>query len=572
VRSKFTSFQSVRPGTGAFLEALSFLCAFTFFTSEAYSQRPNVIIVLLDDAHRNSIPPEGPDFLAYPSISRIYEEGIRFCDAYAVQPLCVPSRYSMFTGLYPHSHSITTNETFPPPDLQTFWTITAQEGYHNQYVGKYSNVQDTGVAGLEKALLIAKVDQKDPIMYLNGQKIPMNGNTTVIIDDSAASWLSVIDTPFIFGVGHIGTHIPLSIVNNFKHAYDGMGLMPNNFYAYTHDYPSFMYSDTLHYYTDSIDAKYNLEKHYEVMLEIDRGVGLIFDQLEARGILDNTMIVFTNDNGLLYGEHLLLGKMDPRDPSATLPLFIRYPEWFDAGEESCGNFVTPMDLFPTILEVTGTDPLPFIYQGTSLNELSEPGNERKAIYYEGIRVADENGLPPDYAPSWRAVRNQEYKYIRHFCDTMIEELFDMVNDPDENNNVVFDYDYNDALNKMRYLMDSLAIVMHDTLSTDTLTLPCYLEASTYTAIQDEIFNELGEIVIFPNPASARITIFLPFGSGASGIQYEVFDATGKMVPDMRGSQHGSRLELDISRWPAGLYYLRAAHQGNHESASFQVIR
>lgn len=538
----------------------------------ALAQRPNVVIVVLDDAHRNSIPPLGPDFLDYPSINRIYNEGVRFCDAYTTQPLCNPARYSLYTGLYPHSHGISTNETQAPQGLETFWTITQAQGYHNQFVGKFSNVEDTGVAGLENALLISKVDQKDPKMYLNGQIKLLNGNTTVIINDTAANWLNVVDTPFVFGIGHIGTHLPLSVVNEFKNAYNGLGMLPDNFYAYTHDYPSFMYSDTTHYYTDSTIAKYNLEKHYEVMLEINRGIENVFAILEARGILDNTMIIFTNDNGLLYGEHLLLGKMDPREPVATLPLYIRYPEWFEAGLEVCDNFVTLNDIFPTILEVTSIDPSPYTFQGTSLHTLTQPGNERTSVYYEGVRVADANGLPPDYAPSWRAVRNQQYKYIRHFCDTMIEEFFDMILDPEENNNAIFSFPYEAAVAQMRELMDSLALEVSDTISSDTLTLPCYLAESTYTSFQNEWMSELGEILVFPNPSINSLQVLLPFGPEAKEVHVEVFDQSGRMVFTDADELSNSRLSINVSAWTAGLYFIRAAHGSDVESASFQIRR
>lgn len=539
---------------------------------KAFSQRPNVVIILLDDAHRNSIPPLGPDFLDYPSISRIYNEGVTFCNAYTPQPLCCPSRYSMFTGLYPHSHGITSNETLPPPDLQTFWTITQAAGYHNQYVGKYSNVQDSAILGLEKSLLIAKVDQKDPMMYRNDQKVFLTGSTTVIIDDTAAAWLATIDTPFIMCVGHIGTHIPLAVVDEFKHTYDGMGQMPDNFYAYSHDYPSFLYSDTTHYYTDSMTLLINLEKHYEVMQEIDRGVGNFLNELETRGLLENTMVVFTNDNGLLYGEHLLLGKMDPREPTATLPLFIRYPAWFPAGEQVCNNYVSLFDLCPTILDATGIDPAPYHFQGTSIKQLVQPGNERTSFYYEGIRVIDSAGAPPDYAPSWRAVVNQQYKYIRYSCDTLVEELFDMQSDPEENSNVVYSFPYEDVLAQMRHLMDSLAVVTNDTIAGDTLTLPCYMAESTYTQVQNEMIDELGEMVVYPNPASYSTHVFLPFGSRAKNVMLDVFDETGQIVLRKVLDSNSSHVVLDISQWPSGLYFIQSAYNDWRETCTFQVIR
>src|SRR6185503_1308868 len=103
--------------------------------------------------------------------------------------------------------------TLPRTDLPTFYSITAEQGYHNAYVGKYTNVQDKNIPGLEKTLTIKNIDQDNPVMTYNGVKKTFTGSTTVIIDDTTEAWLSAIDTPFILGVGHIGTHTPIGVVN-----------------------------------------------------------------------------------------------------------------------------------------------------------------------------------------------------------------------------------------------------------------------------------------------------------------------------------------------------------------------
>ncbi|HYV93603.1 MAG TPA: sulfatase-like hydrolase/transferase [Chitinophagales bacterium] len=452
-------------------------------STTVFSQRPNFVIIMLDDANESSVPPLGPSFLNYPSIERIYQEGLQICDAHCLQPLCNPSRYSMFTGMYPHVHGAIDNVTLPRPDLPTFYSIAAGHGYHNAYVGKYSNKQNKNIPGIGKTLTISVVDQKDPSMYYNGVKKSFIGSTTVIIDDSTEAWLATIDTPFIFGVGHIGTHTPIGVVNSYKDDYNGKGAIPDNFFRYTHDYPSFLYADSAKI-ADSNEVKDDLEKTYEILSEIDRGVGNIFSVLESRGILDNTMIIFTNDNGFFFGEHQLWSKGDAREPSSAIPLFIRYPAWFAAGTTVCNNLIALHDICPTILNAAGINTQSYNFQGQSINYLLQPGHERTSIYLEDIRTDTARTV---LKPSWRAVRTLGFKYIRHRCESNVEELFDVVADPEENSNVVNDPAYADTLNILRTLLDSLAIATIDTFSRDTLYLPCTLigcQQSTFYADAD----------------------------------------------------------------------------------------
>src|SRR6185503_14985126 len=71
------------------------------------------------------------------------------------------------------------------------------------------------------------------------------GDITVVIDDTSAAWLATIDTPFIFGIGHIGTHLALGTVTEYENDYNELAVLPDNYYPYTVDYPSFLYADTL---------------------------------------------------------------------------------------------------------------------------------------------------------------------------------------------------------------------------------------------------------------------------------------------------------------------------------------
>lgn len=546
------------------------LLYFAFSTTRAFAQRPNFVIILIDDAHEQTIPPLGPSFLSYPSVSRVYQEGIRFCDAYCTQPLCNPSRESMYTGLYPHSTRVNTNTAKLPAGIPTFWTITADNGYHNQYVGKYNNVEKKNIAGLQKSLVVTTVKQTNPKMSLNGKVKTYTGNTTVIIDDSATSWLSKIDTPFVFGIGHVGTHFPISVVAAYSHAYDGTATMPSNFFRYTENYPSYMYSSGDNYVTDSAKVLRDIEKSYEIMLEIDRGVGNVFSVLEARGLLENTMIIFTNDNGFFYGEHMFTGKMDAREETSGVPLFIRYPAWFSSGSEVCNNFIGLNDLCPTILDAAGIDTSPYHFQGRSIRTLLQPGNERTAIYLEGIRTVPILHDEVSDQPSWRAVRTPQFKYIWNKCDSFAEELYDLTIDPHENTNQVLNPFYADTVVQMRDLLNSLAIATHDTIHVDTLVQHCHLTSDPQRVSMYEYLEELGIMDVYPNPSSGSININIPAGDAETEVVTEIFDMMGRKLLYAVNSPGLIHLSIDIHSWQNGIYVVKTSIDDEVQTASFLV--
>src|SRR6185295_7210285 len=202
-----------------------------------------------------------------------------------------------------------------------------------------------------KMCTITIIKQTSPTMYCNGVTQTFPGiNTTTLIADTATAWIASLDTPFVLLVGHIGTHLPLSVVATYAHTYDVLTSLPSNYYKYTDDYPSFMYVDSDSYSTNAPKLKSNMERHLEIVQEIDRGIGNDITTLISRNILDNTMLVFTVDNGFLYGEHQLAGKQDPREPTSSVPLYIRYPAWFQPDTTISDNYVALMDLCPTFLE------------------------------------------------------------------------------------------------------------------------------------------------------------------------------------------------------------------------------
>ena len=434
-----------------FILGFLFLCL-SYNTSQA--QRPNIIFILLDDADKWLLPPYAPSYVEVPNISRIYEEGARFNNVYCVFPYCNPSRYSWITGMYPHTHGATDNVSFPSntnmPDMPS---ILQGAGYHTIVVGKYTNVENNPI-GFEKRLCLKDVNYVNPNFFVNGVKKKIYGYTTSIINDTMTKWIAKVDTPFFAWVGQIAPHGPVKLPAEDQKIYKNEDIQfPANAAYWTENYPSYTYASEANVLSDSLKIRSFIESEYEVLLEVDRGIARLFDTLQKRGILDNTMIVLCNDNGASYGEHYLSGKQRPYEPIANLPLFIRYPKWFDTSEAVCyDNLLSSIDLTPTFLSLAGVKTKPYHFQGIPLSQTIFKHKGRNAVYFETIKTGHE--LTPEdigitECPSWRAVRNVHYKYVRYHCDSLVEELFDMENDSLEMTNLVKDPDYTGDFQRAR---------------------------------------------------------------------------------------------------------------------------
>jgi hypothetical protein len=296
-------------------------------------------------------------------------------------------------------------------------------------------------------------------------------------------------------------------------------------------------------------------------------MGRLYDTLEKRGILDNTMIVFTNDNGAITGEHYLLGKQKPYEPVSSMPLFIRYPAWFDTSASTCyDDFTMTIDLVPTFLSLANVKYKPYHFQGVPLTQTIFKHHGRNSVYFETIKdglEGNKSQIGVKDAPSWRAVRTMQYKYVRYRCDSLTEELFDMDNDSLEDYNLARNMAYANVLNDMRLLLDSLRFATHDTLSRDTVYGPCYLKSINGNRVGDSGLPF--EVLISPQPADDFVRINFVTGESESKqvAHLELYNEVGIKIETLEITpQTGFSVTMDVSHLPKGLYFLKAKFAGN----------
>jgi N-acetylglucosamine-6-sulfatase len=480
---------------------LAFLLLIPLTSIAQVCKRANIVLIIGDDLRYDSFAPTGgPSFFDSPAINRIADEGARFDNYFCVYSLCIPSRASMMTGLYPHSHGAVDNCTNIRPELPTVARILDSAGYNTAMIGKYHiEGKWKKYSGWDYWFATKKtVDYTDPnfFYYMLEKQVP--GNVEDIIADTVHKYLSSVDTPFFVSIGHLAPHRPVTPLPQYDSLYEGLPMpVPSNFGTFAAWYPNFIYNNPDKIYKNTKAVTNDYERYFEGLKGVEDNVADIFSILAQRNLLNKTMIIFVGDNGAIYGEHQLKGKVHPYEPSIHLPLFIRYPSWYpDHTVFGNENFYLNIDLMPTMLDAACISSDKYNPQGVSFQKLTSGEVTRTAFLYESIKIDESCDTVEDAdRPSLRSVRTNEFKYNRYQCDHSTEELFDLVVDPMETKNVIKETNYSFELSYMRDILDSLLIFYHDTLAADSFIRPCWL-AKTH---KDSL-----DIIIIDNPFHLRI--------------------------------------------------------------------
>ncbi|MGB3563408.1 MAG: sulfatase [Thermoanaerobaculia bacterium] len=433
-------------------------------------KRPNVVLIVVDDLRFDEIGVGGHPYLETPNIDRLATEGAVFTSAYHSTPLCSPNRASILTGQYVSRHGIldNTSRSHASHRLDLFPKELQEAGYSTAHVGKWHMGNDpTPRPGYDYWVSFAGQGKtNDPDLYEDGGLHPVEGYITDIFTDRAIDFITKSDgRPFFLYIGHKAVHpeakqlddgtVDLSVPREFipaerhKGRYDGKVVERRPNYGFSEEERL-----TKPVIKEALDIRHELEKdedwareidpgisettiqrRAEMMLAVDEGVGRILDTLGEIGELDNTLIIFTSENGYFYGEHgLAVERRLPYEESVRTPLLMRYPQLVEPGT-IVDSLVTSIDLAPTVLDVTGTE-IPEHVQGKSLTPLlgglAEKVQDSILIEF----YSHENPFPWTAKLDYRIVRKGKYKYIRWIRFEDEAELYDLETDPYELNNLV----------------------------------------------------------------------------------------------------------------------------------------
>jgi len=435
---------------------------------------PNVVFIMTDDQRQDAMSAYGNAILKTPNMDRIGAGGVRFTESFVTNSLCAPSRASILTGLWSHAHGVTTNGSGPQnynqqgiPEERTTWVEELRRaGYHTGLVGKW-HLRSRPTGFDEWVIFPSQGIYNDPDMISGDTHLRLRGHADDVVGDQALEFLKARpkDRPFCLLYQFKSPHRAWMPAARFAHAFDDTKIpTPRTFEDRLDaaalrnaelalaDMPDFRNRGVSPDLPTHERKRRNLEElvrnYYRVLLSVDENVGRVLDWLDANGLAENTIVVYTSDNGFFLGEHGLFDKRLMYEPSIKVPLLVRYPARVPAARVDRTHMVLNVDVAPTLLELAGV-PVPAHMQGRSMVPLLEARDTsgtpwRDAFLYEYYEYPAEHCVRKH-----RGVRTARWKLI-HFWEQPEEyELFDLQADPDETRNLASDSRHRATLESLK---------------------------------------------------------------------------------------------------------------------------
>ncbi len=440
-------------------------CALTAWTAlarvgGAESPRPNVLVILTDDLRWDALGvvqrEEGARALfpwfQTPHLDRLAAEGSRFANAFVTTSLCSPSRASLISGRYAHRHGVRNNFTDYPASLPGYPRRLREAGYETAYIGKWHMGEDDDDPrpGFDHWMSHkGQGNYHDNEFNIDGERTVVPGYYTTVVTDAAVEWLARPHAkPWLLVVGHKAPHGgPIVPEEKYAHAYDDRPVIkPGNAGSYRVEDGKPEWLGKSYPTWHGLGGPLYGQKDYGTFVRaylgciasVDESVGRIVGHLRETGRLDDTVVIFTSDNGFALGEHGRVDKRTAYEESIRVPLVVRYPRTAKPGSV-IGGMVLSLDLAPSILDLCGVEPLPDTDGRSWVPLLGGDVTEwRTSFFYQ---YDYERQFP--FTPNVRAVRTAEWKYIRYphgdgGRDRHAAELYDLQSDPLEMRNLAAD--------------------------------------------------------------------------------------------------------------------------------------
>jgi N-acetylglucosamine-6-sulfatase len=446
---------------------------------ESRKVRPNVLVILCDDLRWDALGYAGNPHVKTPNIDRLAAEGVNFANAFCTTSLCSPSRASILSGLYAHVHGVLNNFTEYPKSLPSFPRALQAAGYETAYIGKYHMGEENDEKRPGFDYFVTHKGQGkyfDTEFNVDGQRRVVPGYYTHVVTQMAVDWLNrPRDRPWMLMLGHKAPHSFYIPEPKYAHAFDDVDIRYPDSAFHLDDKPAWIkqrlytwhgiYGPLFEWRKNFPDDRPEAVKDFAAMtraywgtiLSVDDSVGRLRQTLERLGQLDDTVIVFLGDNGLLNGEHGMVDKRTMHEPSIRIPLVVRYPGLSSPRHpRRIEPMVLTVDVAPSLLDLCGVDP-PAKVHGRSWTRLVRDGDPgwRKSFFYE---YNYEKQFP--YTPNVRGVRTDRWKYMHYphgdgGPDRHMAELYDLEHDPDELHNLIGDPAQEGRIRELRAELDRL---------------------------------------------------------------------------------------------------------------------
>jgi arylsulfatase A-like enzyme len=466
-------------------------CWFAVFASatalSAADKRPNILFVFSDDHAYQSISAYGSKINETPNIDRLAREGMRFDNCYVTNSICGPCRAVILTGKHSHLNGFLQNGNRFDGSQQTFPKLLQKVGYQTAMIGKWHLASaPTGFDYYH--VLKGQGPYYNPPMIENGENVKHTGYTTEIITDLALDWLQKersADKPFILMYQNKAPHrnwqpgpkyltmyddITIPEPDTLFDDYEGRGtaartqdmtikktmnandlklnapgnLTPEQRKAWDAAYgpknEAFRKANLQG--KELIRWKYQryIKDYLRCIAAVDDNLGRVLDYLDKSGLAENTVVIYSSDQGFYLGEHGWFDKRWMYEESLRTPLLVRWPGKVKPGSE-CDAIVSNLDFAETFLDIAGA-PIPSDMQGRSLVPLLEgktPADWRTTFYYHYYEFPGAHAVRRHYG-----VADGRYKLMHFYPHPKDKnpidewELYDLKSDPQEMKSVYGD--------------------------------------------------------------------------------------------------------------------------------------
>ncbi|MBM82117.1 MAG: sulfatase [Planctomycetaceae bacterium] len=468
------------------------------------AERPNILFIYADDqSHRTvSCYPEAYDWMKTPHIDQLAKNGVRFAHAY-IGTWCMPSRATMLTGHHQFGiKSMRMEGQYPgseyDPKQCRFWpSVFRANGYTTAQIGKWHTGTDTGygrdwdyqiVWNRPRHVKNAGAYFYDQLLEINGakaKKVPgySTDNYTKWADEFIRGEHRDADKPWFLWVCYGAVHGPFTPAKRHLDAFPGVTIKPPaDIFPPRPGKPKYM--QFVEFWVRGTDGKPEMKggqfggktvegakgihgnsldawvrQYHQGVLGIDDGVGQLVKALKESGQLDNTLIVYTADQGMAFGQKGFCRKIAPYDGTIRAPMIVSLPSKI-ASNKVCDSIVGGCDIMPTFFSFAGID-LPWKVHGHDLSPLLKNPEANwphptMTVFTQKKFGADTDVIPENSGqydmsgvPWWVSLAKGRYKYIRNLVKGETEELYDLRDDPEELTNLALDPRFRKQLTKYR---------------------------------------------------------------------------------------------------------------------------
>lgn len=470
-------------------------------------KKPNILFILTDDQSHRTVGcyEESHSWVETPNIDALAKSGMRFTSAY-IGTWCMPARATLLTGkLQYNQHSLKMSGEYPgsvydPEVLPYFPKILRQNGYVTGMIGKWHTGIDSG-ANRDwdyQAVWNRPKYVKNSGNYYYDQLIEFNGEEPHMISgystDNYTRWAEEFianktlhkNKPWYLWVCYSGVHGPFTPAQRHLKQFPNAKVdIPKDIYPPRHGKPTYAATRSKWTVKDGIPHMSNnfsmrtvqsnggihgnslhnwVRQYQQTVSSIDEGVGKLIQALKETGQYENTLIIFTSDQGMAWGQHGFNHKLAPYDANIKSPMIVVKPVHIKPGT-ICKVPISGTDIVPTIFDYSGVK-LPWKMDGRSIKPLLENHNLNwphpvLMSYTAQSYGSDTYNLPTDKSiyssagvPWWLSLVHGRYKYIQTLIENEPVELYDLIDDPEELQNLAYNPKYRETVVQMKKLMIS----------------------------------------------------------------------------------------------------------------------